>query len=106
MRIRLEYEDGPVFGTVRSGPMFGTVSEPTEYRALVVKIGGKPFTVWRRLDIAARFLSDDKRYIEQIDRALVAAMERMFEKVFLDACAAVPEGTDLMDEKKGSEDTQ
>jgi hypothetical protein len=99
MRIRLEYDDGPVFSTVKM-PIAG------DYRALLVRINGKPFSVWRTLDVAARFIGDEKRYMEEVDRLLVAAMERMFEKVFMDACAAIPEGTDLMDETKGSEDTQ
>lgn len=89
LRLELEYDDRPVFSTFRT-PMAG------DYRALLVRINGKPFTAWRTLDIAYNYLRDDERYVEEIDKALVAALERMLEKVFLDACAAIPEGTDLM----------
>jgi hypothetical protein len=90
MRLRLEFEDVVAFSTISGGPL-------GDYRALMVKINGKPFSVWRTLDVANWYLlRDDKHYVEEIDKALVAAMERMLEKVFMDACAAIPEGTDLM----------
>jgi hypothetical protein len=93
MRIRLEYEDGPVFGTFR-GPL------EDSYRAVLVKINGKPFTVWRTLNLTYGYLMGDKRYIEEVDKALIASMERMLEKILFDACAAIPEGTNLLEKKE------
>jgi hypothetical protein len=88
MRLRLEYDDDPVFATV---------GRNTEiYRTLMVKINGKPFSVWVTLDIVYELRRDDPNYIREIDRSLVAAMERMFERIFTEACAAIPEGTNLM----------
>lgn len=91
MRIKLEYEDGPVFSTVQypSG----------RYRAMMIKIDGKPFTTWRTIEAREFYLSgSDQQYLEEIDKTLVASMERMLTKVFLDAVAAVPEGTELTKE--------
>jgi hypothetical protein len=88
MRIRLEYDDDPVFATV------GHRTE--QYRTLMVKINGKPFSAWVTLDIVYAYRRDDPNYIREIDKSLVAAMERMLGKIFTEACAAVPEGTDLM----------
>jgi hypothetical protein len=95
VRIRLEYEDGPVFATL-GGPL-------GSYRTLLVKINGKPFTAWCVLDSTGYMSIDHERYAKEIDKALVASMERMLGKVFLDACAAVPEGTDLMCDINGEQ---
>lgn len=92
MRIRLEWEDDPVFATM-SHPQFG------EYRALTVKINGKPFSVWVVLDVVYRYRLNDSGYMKMIDDNLIATMERMFTKIFVDACAAIPDGTDLVKEK-------
>jgi hypothetical protein len=86
VRLRLEYDDHPVFSTFR-----GTLGE---FRALAVRIKGKPFVMWRSIDRALHF--PDEEYMRAIDNDLVASMERVLTKVFLDACAAVPEGVDLL----------
>jgi hypothetical protein len=91
MRFKLEYEDDPVFATVRH--------QGERYRSLLVKINGKPFSTWVHLDFVYDLRCDDPNYMRAVDENLVAAMERMFERVFNDACAAVPEGTDLMIDK-------
>jgi len=95
MRIRLEYDDGPVFSTV-SHPIPGTMEN---FRAMTVRINGKPFSVWRTVDpIEMDFhrTIGNKDYMEEVDRALIAAMEKMFEKILLDACAAIEPGTELL----------
>lgn len=94
MRIKLEWEDGPVFASVKA-PGLGQ----GDYRALTVKIHGKPFSVWVNY---ITFFADDPSYMRSVDEQLVASMERMFARIFTDACAAIPEGTDLM-LGKGSE---
>jgi hypothetical protein len=89
VRIKLEYEDGPVFGTF--------LAEPAGlYRSMIVKINGKPFVVWAKLETETYYMQDKSRYVEEIDKALIASMERMLTKAFNDACAAVPEGVDMM----------
>jgi len=88
MRLRLEWEDDLAFATVQSSG--------GDYRALTLKINGKPFSVWVTLDVVYQFRRDDPNYIREIDKSLIAAMERMFEKVFFDAVGAIPAGTDLM----------
>jgi hypothetical protein len=88
MRLKLEYEDDPVFATVKY--------RKSDYRALTLKINGKPFSVWVTLDLVYQFRRDDPDYMREIDRSLVAAMERMLEKIFLDAVGAIPDGSDLM----------
>lgn len=93
MKIRLEYDDGPVFSTL-SHPRLGAQEK---FRCMMVRIDGKPFTVWRtvhpmELDYRRNVLA----YMDEIDKALVAAMEKMFEKIFLDACAAIEPGTELL----------
>ena len=93
MRFRLEWEDDPVFATARN-PLMG------DYRALTVKINGKPFSVWVALDVMNRYRVDDPDYMRMVDEQLIATMERMFAKVFIDACAAIPEGTDLLVDKE------
>ena len=89
MRIKLEYDDGPVFATVKVPVGRGL----SDYRALTVKINGKPFSTWVNY---SPFYSVDEHYLRMIDEQLIASMERIFEKIFMDACAAVKEGTDLL----------
>lgn len=88
MRLRLEYEDYPAFATM----MF----QGQRYRAMTVKVHGKPFSVWVRLDLVFQGMEDDPAYMKEIDDNLVAAMERMLTNLFYEVCAAVPEGTDLL----------
>jgi hypothetical protein len=91
MRIRLEYDDRPLFTTL-TGPL-------GQHRVLLIRVNGKRFTVWRMLrGDEFLFARDDKLYLEEVDKALIASMEKLFEKMFLDACAAIPEGTDLLTE--------
>jgi hypothetical protein len=97
MRIRLEYEDGPVFSTM-SHPLPGTIEE---FRAMTVRINGKPFSVWRTVDPfetnrAMRGAKHGEEYMRHVDEALIAAMEKMLTKIFEDACAAVEPGTELL----------
>jgi len=90
MRLKLDLED-----CVR----FSTLSHPTQgsYRCLQVKVNGKVFSVWQTMDeYRALYLRDDMDYMAVMDAALVAAMEKMLSKILADACAAVPEGTDLL----------
>lgn len=65
MRLKLEYEDDPVFATVKY--------RKSDYRALTLKINGKPFSVWVTLDLVYQFRRDDPDYMREIDRSLVAA---------------------------------
>ena len=92
MRIKLEYDDGPVFSTL-THPIPGTTDK---LRCMIVKINGKPFSVWRTVDPVEidHYRGRDSAY--EIDQALVAAMEKMFEKIFLDACAAIEPGTEWL----------
>jgi hypothetical protein len=90
MRIRLDFDDGPVFSTVR---WLGG-----RHRALVVKINGKPFSVWRTLEDYEQYRGED--YMRAVDDALIAAMEQMFTNIFMDACAAIPDGTELLKDDK------
>ncbi len=87
MRLKLDPDDIHTFSTIQH-PMLGT------HRTLVVKINGKAFNVWRSID-GLEFYSGEG-YMQEVDRMLVASMERMLTKVFVDACAAVPEGTELL----------
>lgn len=97
MRIRLEWDDGLVFATLKAptiGSALGTVGD---YRALTVRVNDKPFTVWVAYSDSP-LLNYDRNYREEIDKALIARMERTFEKIFFKACAAIEEGTDLSDD--------
>lgn len=86
MKIKLEYGDGPVFTTIHHP--YGAS------RTMLVKVGGKAFNVWRTVDPMEGEFSPD--YTNEVDRVLAAAMERMLTNLFLDACAAVQEGVDLL----------
>jgi hypothetical protein len=88
MKIKLELDDFR-FGTTRN--------EVTgEVRWLLVTIEGKPFLVWRRMD---GYRWPDPKRDESYDRLLVEKMEFMLRKVFVDACAAIPPGTQLLDKE-------
>lgn len=90
MRLKLDIDDGLRFSTL-SNPTLGS------YRTLMVKVNGKAFSVWMTMDEhRALYLRDDRHYMEEVDAALVAAMEKMLTKLFNDACAAVPVGTELL----------
>lgn len=90
MRIRLDYDDGLAFSTV--------TWQGVKYRALVVKIAGKAFNVWRTVEGRELYL-DREDYMRMIDQSLVTAMESMFTNIFTDAIAAVPEGAELLKDK-------
>lgn len=96
MRIKLEYDDGPVFG-LTTHPLPG-VEETLRY--LMVRIDGKPFSVWRTMDPYEQLCfctpEQQKDYLQAVDNALVAAMEKMFEKILTEACAAIAPGTELL----------
>jgi hypothetical protein len=89
MKIKLELEDFR-FATTRENA-YG------EARWLIVHIEGKPFCVWRQLTPQGGFRNPKED--EYIDRLLIEKMELMLRKVFVDACAAIPPGTELLDEE-------
>jgi hypothetical protein len=93
MRIKLDYEDNPIFSTLA---MSGTSDK---YRQLMVNINGKLFCVWRTIDKQREYLLCED-YMKNIDAALIERMEKMLTKVFEDACAAVEVGKDLLAEDK------
>jgi hypothetical protein len=88
MKIKLELEDFR-FATTR-GATFGDV------RWLLVDVGGKPFSVYTTMS-PQPFQSPEKS--EYYDRLLIEKMELMLRKVFVDACAAIPPGTAILDEE-------
>lgn len=95
MRIKLDLEDRLAFATLSSPELAGH-GLAAQYRCLVIKVGGKDFTVTRVLNGMDYYHMHDGQYIQEIDRALVAAMEQMLSKLLTDACAAVPVGVDLL----------
>ena len=96
VRIRLEYDDRPVFSTL-TRPDLGARGVPTTYRTMMVRVGGRTFNVWRTVDQYEMYIDSVREdYINEIDRALVAAMEQMLTQVFVNACAAVPDGAQLL----------
>jgi hypothetical protein len=86
MKIQLELEDFR-FVTTRD-------SFTGENRWLLVKISQREFFVKRNTS-----LGQSKQEEEWVDRFLVEKMEFMLRKVFVDACAATPLGTQLLDEE-------
>jgi hypothetical protein len=82
MRIKLDLED------YRYVTTFSTIGE---HRFLIVNVDGKPFGVHRQIE---RFSSEHQK--EYIDRYLVERMEVMLRKILTDACAAIPEGTEIL----------
>lgn len=92
MRIKLDYEDRLAFSTIGS-PGLGQ----QQHRTLAIRTGGKNFAVWRTVEpIELAYHAGDESYMREIDRMLVASMERMLTKLFTDAVAAVPEGAELL----------
>ena len=87
MEIKLELEDFE-FAT--------TLSQFGDTRFLVVVVEGKPFSVYRQLD-PRPFRSPERDAC--VDRVLIEKMEFMLRKVFVDACKAIPYGTNLLDEE-------
>ena len=84
MRIKLELEDFRFATTRWAGG---------DTRWLQVVVGGKPFSVWVTLDRNDVFRG--LHYGEEVDKSLIAQMEYMLAKILTDACAAIPEGTQL-----------
>ena len=86
MKIKLELDDF----------RFCTTRDITigEIRWLVVRIDGKPFAVSRVMNPKV-FRSKEED--EFFDRSLIELMEMMLRKVFVDACAAVPVGKNLLE---------
>jgi len=88
MKIQLELEDFR-FATTK-GATIGDV------RWLLVDVEGKPFTVY--ITMSPRpFRSPEQS--EYYDRLLIEKMELMLRMVFVDACAAIPPGTAILDEE-------
>ena len=88
MKIKLELEDF-CFATTR-GATTGDI------RWLLVEVGGKQFSVYSVMS-PKPFQSPERN--EYFDRMLIERMEVMLRKVFVDACKAIPEGTNLLDEE-------
>ena len=88
MKIQLELDDFR-FTTMRS--------ELGETRVLLVTIEGKPFAVYKQKNDEYRW--PDPKRDEAFDRLLIQIMERMLRKVFVDACAAIPDGTNLLEDE-------
>ena len=84
MKIKLELEDYRL-ATTRE-------NIGGETRWLMVKIGEKPLAVWVKLDT---YHWPDPKMEEFYERQLVERMEFMLEKILKDACAAIPEGTEI-----------
>ena len=84
MKIELEREDA-TFSTL-SGP-YGS------YRALMVRIGGKPFVTTRTVE---SFHEAHPQYAKNVDEILIKAMERILTKILEKACLEVPEGVELI----------
>jgi hypothetical protein len=82
MRIKLEMGDYQYVTTI---------SPLGEHRFLIIHVNGKPFGVHRTID---QFSSQSTR--EFTDRWLVEQMEKMLRKVFVDACAAIEPGTEIL----------
>ena len=79
----------------RDDVTFSTLSGPfARYRVLMVKVNGKPFVTTRTVENFRETREDN--FAKYVDHALIESMERMLTKVFNDACAAIPEGVDLM----------
>jgi hypothetical protein len=99
MRIKLEYDDGPVFSTLTNPLLKGQ----EKFRTMMVRINGKPFSVWRTVDpleLEFRSIRGTQDYMKAVDEALVAAMEKMFTRIFEDAVAAIEPGTELLKEQR------
>jgi hypothetical protein len=82
MKIKLEFEDYKYVTTFSS---FG------EHRFLIVRVDGKPFGVHRVID---KFSSEATK--QYIDKYLVEQMEVMLRQIFVDACAAIEPGTEIL----------
>lgn len=85
MRIKLDFEDYHYVTTF---------SPLGEHRFLIVSVDGKPFGVHRQIEAFS-----SERSKEYIDRYLVEQMEVMLRKIFTDACAAIPEGTEILPQR-------
>ena len=88
MKIKLELEDFR-FATTQ-GATIGDV------RWLLVQVEGKPFSVYTTMSPKPFCSPEQKDYY---DRLLIERMEFMLRKVFVDACAAIPPGTALLDQE-------
>lgn len=88
MRIKLELEDF----------RFATTYGQMDVRWLVVRVGGKPFSVCRELE--PRFIRSDAS-TEWLDRHLIKKMEIMLGQILTDACAAIPPGTEILPHDRG-----
>lgn len=86
MKIKLELEK---FRYVTTFSMLG------EHRFLIVNVDGKTFGVHRQIE---RFSSESTK--EYIDRYLVEQMEAMLRQIFVDACAAIEQGTEILPKRE------
>jgi hypothetical protein len=86
MKIKLELED---FEFATTDWEFGTL------RWLIVKVGGKKFNVRRSLG-RADLWEDVERRNEEIDRYLINQMGHILGQILEDACAAIPDGTEIL----------
>lgn len=84
MHIELDQRDATF--TNLSGP-FGT------YRALIVRIAGKPFFTMRSIET---FMEHNPNYAENTDRVLIQSMAHILTRILEKSCLEVPEGVELL----------
>lgn len=92
MRIKLDIEDVAFVST--------SIQHLGDLRWMVVRVGERQFCVRREIKGTAALYFDREKYIRQVDELLIREMEVMLAKVFVDACEAVPPGTELVADHK------
>ena len=88
MRIKLDIED-VAFATT-------SIHHLGDMRWMTVRVGERQFCVRREIKGTAALYFDGEKYIRQVDELLIREMEVMLGRVFVDACEAVPQGTELV----------
>ena len=90
MKIQLELEDF----------RFATTNwERGDIRWLLIKIGGKQFSVRREIEAGFDW-GDEQQRNAQIDKYLIQEMQIMLAQILRNACAAIPEGTQILKEQE------
>ena len=94
MRIELDFNDA-AFVTIRRPDDITLPALPTRYRALVVDIDGKKFSVIREVTGFEMYRMNPDAFMDAVDESLRQEMEYVFRKILIAGCNAIPAGMSI-----------
>ena len=84
--------------TIRRPDDISLPALPTRYRALVVDIEGKKFSIIRAVTSFDLYRMNPDAFMDEVDDLLKREMEYLFRKILIAGCNAIPDGMTIRPE--------